>query len=77
MNDLNNITILDILSFYIGIKNLGMNISQNDLQNQTTDLDKKFSDKMEVALKEIHEHLERQDKKIDYLINLLKGDKGK
>ena len=62
---------INLLSLIIGIKNLDMNISQTDLQEETKRLDKKVDEKVHSALEEIHTHLQRQDKKLDYIIKLL------
>ena len=62
--------ILSIMSFVISLKNLDENLSQNDKQ----DLQKDLSDKINLLLKEIHGHLENQDKKIDLILEELKHD---
>lgn len=62
------IDILSILSFVIGLENLDMNISQTDLQEETSRLDKKVDEKVNKALAEIHNHLEKQDKKLEILL---------
>ena len=61
MNQLSFIDLLSIASFAIGLENLEENLTQGDKQ----DLQKDLSDKADLLLKEIHEHLERQDQKID------------
>ena len=61
-----NLTLLDLLtivSFFVGLENLSMNITQEDVQ-QTADL----------ILKEIHSHLESQDEKIDKILEVLHED---
>ncbi|MFQ9442061.1 MAG: hypothetical protein ACLR1A_03640 [Eubacterium ventriosum] len=55
--------ILNILSFIIGVKNLNDNLSQNTA-----------GDLLSVAVKEIHEHLSEQDKKIDLILKKLGVD---
>lgn len=53
------ITFLDtigILSFLIGVQNLDLNLTQEDAQYILTD---------------IHKHLEKQDKQIEYIIKEL------
>lgn len=55
--------ILNILSFIIGVKNLNKNLSQNTA-----------GDLLSVAVKEIHEHLSEQDKKIDLILKKLGVD---
>ena len=52
--------ILSVASFIIGLENLNMNITQEDVQAT--------ADKI---LKEVHSHLEAQDKKIDRILEVL------
>ena len=62
-----NLTVLDIialLSFYIGLENLDLNIGQSDLDRQTGELDAKLRDN----IKDIHDHLRMQDEKLDKLL---------
>lgn len=68
------IDILTLLSFVIGMQNLDLNITQNDLQEETEKLDRKVDEKVNKALSEIHSHLEIQDKKIDFIIERLKNE---
>lgn len=49
---------IGILSFLIGLQNLGLNITQNDLQVS----EKHLSEYLHKQVKEIHTHLEQQDK---------------
>ena len=58
---------LAIMSFWVGVENLNMNLTQDDKQ----DLQQDLADKADNLLKEIHSHLELQDKKIDYIIKRL------
>lgn len=67
MND-NLVDILSILSFVIGLENLELNITQNDLQEQTADIDKKVNEHINTALSDIHRHLEEQDRKLEILL---------
>lgn len=55
--------ILNILSFAIGVKNLNENLSQNTA-----------GDLLSAAVKEIHEHLSEQDRKIDLILKKLGVD---
>lgn len=67
MNNTDNLGFLDILtimSFCISLQNLELNTSQEDLQHQTEELDKVLRENV----REIHKHLEDQDKKIDLLL---------
>ena len=68
MSQLSFIDIISIASFLVSIENLEENLTQSDKQ----DLQKDLSDKADLLLKEIHEHLERQDQKIDEILRRLK-----
>ena len=73
--DNGEITFLDtigIVSFLIGLQNLELNIGQNDLAEQTREIDAKAKGHVDNALAEIHSHLEMQDKKIDELLERVK-----
>lgn len=70
MKTLEELTVLDVLnvlSFFIGLMNLDENLTQGDKQDLMSATDKQTA----VILKEIHTHLERQDKRLDELINRL------
>ena len=74
---LNFIDLLSILSFYIGLMNLDMNITQNDMADQTAEIDKRVNEHLHEVLNEIHTHLEDQDKKLAYIqeqLEVLKND---
>lgn len=63
-------TFLDLLaiaSFFIGIGNYDMNLTQDDKQ----DLQNALSDETNLLLDEIHGHLKTQDDKIDRILRLL------
>ena len=61
--------ILTIMSFCIALQNLELNISQDDLQKESERLDTSLRQNVE----EIHKHLERQDKKLDMILEVLKN----
>ena len=65
------IDILAIIGFLIAFENLGYNISQDDMQKQTQELDGRLHETVD----EIHRHLREQDEKIDRLLELVKGVK--
>ena len=68
------LTLLDIvslISFVVGIENLEMNITQDDMQRATNKLDSALRKQVE----EIHAHLEQQDNKIDHILEVLGDDK--
>ena len=81
MNDdgqLNFIDFLSIMSFYIGLLNLDMNITQNDIAEQTADIDKRVNEHLHEVLNEIHSHLQEQDIKLSDIkkeLEDLKNDK--
>jgi len=62
--------ILSILSFLIGTMNLNENLTQGDKQ----ELLEEFSTKADVLLKEIHSHLEKQDNKLNKILEELSND---
>ena len=71
------LTFLDLvalLSFLVGVLNLDMNVTQNDVQEQTKDLDERFTAATKAALAEIHDHLQDQDRKIDLILEALKNE---
>ena len=65
------VDILSILSFAVGLQNLELNIDQNDMDLQTRQIDERASALVSNALSELHSHLERQDQKIDRIIEVL------
>ena len=73
MNDLTFIDLLSIVSFCVGLQNLDLNISQENLDNQTQELDRRLRQNVS----DIHEHLKRQDEKMDWIIEVLKNDDNK
>ena len=68
--ELSFLDILNIMSFCIGLKNLDENLGQGDKQ----DLLEEFSKKADVLLREIHGHLEDQDRKIDKILEVILND---
>ena len=65
--------LITIIGFCVGLQNLELNITQNDLEEQTSAIDKKVDDKVQEALADIHEHLRIQDEKLDRIIEVLKN----
>lgn len=75
MNDngqLDFLDILSVLSFYIALLNLDMNITQNDMAEQTADIDKRVNEHLHDVLDDIHTHLEEQDAKLSAIEDKLK-----
>ena len=74
--DNGELTLLDwvaLLSFFIALQNLDLNLDQQDKQDLENDLTKESQN----LLDEIHGHLTDQDRKIDQILQILKerGDK--
>ena len=65
------IDILNIASFILALMNLNENLTQNDKQQLMEEL----NNKSDLLLKEIHQHLEKQDQKIDVILQELKKKK--
>ena len=65
--DNGEITFLDaiaIVSFLVGLENLDLNVTQDTIDKQTNDL----QEKLQVAIQDIHNHLQNQDRKIDAIL---------
>ena len=62
------VDIIGLLSFAVGLENLDLNITQEDMDAQTADLDARVNKRLEKALADIHTHLRTQDDKIDELL---------
>jgi division protein CdvB (Snf7/Vps24/ESCRT-III family) len=67
LEELTVLDVLNVLSFFIGLMNLDENLTQGDKQDLMSATDKQTT----IILKEIHTHLEQQDKRLDELINRL------
>lgn len=65
--ELTFLDIIAILSFLIGLENLDLNIAQEDLDNQTKELDRRLKE----VVDNIHLHLQEQDAKIDLILEVL------
>ena len=65
--------LITIIGFCVGLQNLELNITQNDLEEQTGAINKEVDDKVREALADIHEHLRIQDEKLDRIIEVLKN----
>jgi hypothetical protein len=68
-NNLDFLDILNILSFLIGVMNYGENISQGDMQ----ELAQVMSQRTSEAVEDIHAHLQEQDRKIEEILEILRG----
>lgn len=71
--DNGEITFLDLLTiagFLVGIENLNLNATQNDVQAVAQTL----AEKAELLLTEIHGHLEEQDKKLKEIMEVIRSE---
>lgn len=69
------IDLLSIVSFIVGLQNLDLNLTQENLDNQTVELKAQVDKEVQKALEDIHKHLEMQDEKLNTLLNLFgEGD---
>lgn len=66
--ELTFLDLISIISFCVGLQNLDLNIAQEDLDNQTQELDRKLHE----VIDDIHQHLKMQDSKIDMILKELK-----
>ena len=74
LNESGELTLLDVLSiisFCVGLENLDLNLAQEDLDNQTQELDRR----LRMVVDDIHAHLKMQDEKIDRILEELNYDK--
>ena len=69
--ELDFLDILSIMSFCIALQNLDLNISQEDIQNTSAQLEKDFNERLEGVLEEIHNHLSLQDMKLRFILEKL------
>jgi len=65
--DITFLDIISILSFCIGLENLDMNITQEDMQKNSDRLDERLRKEVE----DIHSHLAIQDTKLNHIVRLL------
>ena len=71
--DNGEITFLDLLTiagFLVGIENLNLNATQNDVQAVAQTL----AEKTELLLTEIHGHLEEQDRKLKEIMEVIQSE---
>ena len=70
--ELTLVDIIGLMSFAVGLENLELNITADDIAEQTADLDARVNDKFDKALKDIHTHLKTQDDKLNWIMEKLK-----
>ena len=74
--DNGELTFLDaitIISFIVGLQNLDLNITQDNLDRQTADLKEEVDAEVRKALEEIHDHLAVQDAKLNIIMERLEA----
>lgn len=64
---------LALISFVVGIMNYNENLTQSDKQ----DLQNELNQKVDFILKNIHKHLEEQDRNIQMILEVVKNDRGR
>ena len=62
--------ILTLMGFCIGLQNLDLNITQDNLDTQTQELDRRLRG----VVDDIHRHLAVQDEKIDLIMEAIRND---
>ena len=67
MMDDNMLDAITVVSFLVGLQNLDLNVTQEDMQNTTNTLDEKLREQV----KDIHEHLAVQDAKLNTILDML------
>ena len=67
--ELTFLDLVTIVGFCVGLQNLDLNLAQEDLDNQTQELDVKLHD----AISDIHKHLAVQDSKLNIILEKLNG----
>lgn len=74
-NQKNQLSLLDaisIVSFLISLKNLDLNLTQDDLQKVESELTKGLDEK----INDIHRHLSVQDEKLNIILGILQENGG-
>ena len=67
------IDIIALIGFVVGLENLDLNITQDDFQKATAELDKHVNDGINQVLSEIHSHLKTQDRRLNDIIKELEA----
>jgi len=67
--ELTFLDIISIISFCVGLQNLDLNITEQDITNQTQELDARLRD----VVDDIHNHLSVQDTKLNVILNRLEA----
>ena len=65
------VDLISLMSFCIALENLDLNISQDDIQKSSAEIEKAVNDRLEKALEDIHGHLSVQDTKLSIILSKL------
>lgn len=65
--------IISLISYQIGVENLHMNVTQEDMAHVAADID----EKMARAIEDIHRHLAVQDSKLNIIMEVLKNEENR
>ena len=71
MKDLDFLDLISLMSFCIALQNLDLNISQEDIQKSSAQIEEVVNGRLEKALEEIHGHLSIQDTKLNIILRML------
>ena len=70
-NQLEFLDVLSILSFLISVRNLDLNVSQEDIAKQANRISEQADKRLHEVLEEIHGHLSVQDSKLNIIMEQL------
>ena len=71
MKQLDFLDIISLMSFCIALQNLDLNVSAEDIQKSSAEIENAVNDRLEKALEDIHGHLSVQDTKLTLILNKL------
>lgn len=71
MRQLDFLDLISLMSFCVALQNLDLNISQEDIQASSAEIEKAVNERLEKALEDIHGHLSVQDTKLSIILSKL------
>ena len=71
MKQLDFLDIISLMSFCIALQNLDLNVSAEDIQKSSAEIENAVNDRLEKALEDIQGHLSVQDTKLTLILNKL------
>ena len=63
--------LISLMSFCIALENLDLNVSMEDIQKSSSEIEEEVNKRLEKALEEIHGHLSIQDTKLNIILRML------